>query len=89
MKDRYTIVGTIRIDPRPGERGRAALDDSTLERQLLGLALGGTLDGLPGLLRTAHSQVSRTASRRVLRADLATLAAQLQSEWHDLEAARH
>lgn len=89
VSDRYTIVGTIRIDPRLSKRTAAALDDSTLERLLLGLAVCETLDQLPSRLTPVRTKVAGIATQRrtFLRANLDALATELQSQWHELEAA--
>jgi hypothetical protein len=85
----YTIVGTVRIDSPPNRRSCVALDDSSLEQLLLRLTVADSLNSFPGRLskesiRTANSQ--RAGTR--VHADLEVLAAELQSEWQDLEAAR-
>lgn len=91
MSDRYTIVGTIRIDPRLDPRTAAALDDSTLERLLLGLAVCDSLDELPSRLTPGRAKTAGIATQRrtFLRANVDVLAAELQTEWRELEAARH
>jgi hypothetical protein len=87
----HSVVGTIRVEPRPGAaESPAECDDSTLGLLLESLAFHETLAGGPIHLRV-RARLSRfrpLAERQfAIRANLAQLARDLASDYERLEFA--
>jgi len=85
-----SVIGTIRIEPLAGQAERWVSDDSTLEQTLASYAHCGGLDSEPELRIIASTRLSRWAAggepARGVRANLAQLLDDLQSEYNELSS---